>query len=73
MDCSPSVSSVHGISQARTLEQVAISFSRALPDRGIESASLVSPRLARRVLSQLSQLIVTGRGTPSRAREWVLV
>ena len=55
------------------MEQVAISFSRALPDRGIESASLVSPRLARRVLSQLSQLIVTGRGTPSRAREWVLV
>ena len=28
MDCSPSVSSVHGISQARILEWVAISFSR---------------------------------------------
>ena len=28
MDCSPPGSSVHGISQARTLEQVAISFSR---------------------------------------------
>jgi len=28
MDCSPSGSSVHGISQARILEQVAISFSR---------------------------------------------
>ena len=27
-DCSPSLSSVHGIFQARTLEQVAISFSR---------------------------------------------
>ena len=27
MDCSPLVSSVHGISQARTLECVAISFS----------------------------------------------
>ena len=29
-------SSVHGISQARTLEWVAISFSRDLPDLGIE-------------------------------------
>ena len=29
MDCSPPASSVHGISQARTLEWVAISFSRA--------------------------------------------
>ena len=29
MDCSLPVSSVHGISQARILEQVAISFSRA--------------------------------------------
>ena len=28
MDCSPSGSSVHGISQARTLEWIAISFSR---------------------------------------------
>ena len=28
MDCSPQVSSVHGISQARILERVAISFSR---------------------------------------------
>ena len=28
MDCSPPGSSVHGISQARTLEWVAVSFSR---------------------------------------------
>ena len=28
MDCSPPVSSVHGISQARILEWVAISFSK---------------------------------------------
>ena len=28
MNCSPSDSSVHGISQARILEQVAVSFSR---------------------------------------------
>ena len=30
MDCSPPGSSVHGISQARILEQVAISFSRLM-------------------------------------------
>ena len=30
MDCSPSGSSVHGISQARGLERVAVSFSRGL-------------------------------------------
>ena len=34
-DCSPPGSSVHGISQARLLEQVAISFSRGLPKPGI--------------------------------------
>ena len=32
MDCSPSGSSVYGISQARILEWVAISFSRAYSD-----------------------------------------
>ena len=36
MDCSLPGSSIHGISQARTLECVAISFSRDLPDPGIE-------------------------------------
>ena len=36
MDCSPPGSSVHGISQARILEWVAIPFSRDLPDPGIE-------------------------------------
>ena len=36
-------SSVHRISQARILEWVAISFSRDLPDPGIQSASPVSP------------------------------
>ena len=35
MDCSPPGHSVLGISQARTLEWVAISFSRDLPDPGI--------------------------------------
>ena len=41
VDCSLSGSSVHGILQARILEWVAISFSRDLPDPGIEPWSLV--------------------------------
>ena len=43
MDCSPPGSSVHGISQARILERVAISFSRGFPDPGIEPASPATP------------------------------
>ena len=39
MDCSLLNSSVRGIFQARLLEQVAISFSRDLPDPGIELRS----------------------------------
>ena len=40
MDYSPSGSSVHGISQARILGWVVISFSRgSLPDSGIEPVS----------------------------------
>ena len=39
MDCSPPGSSVHGISQARILEWVAISFSGDLPDSGIKPQS----------------------------------
>ena len=39
MDYSPPVFSVHGILQARILEWVAISFSRDLPDPGIEPRS----------------------------------
>ena len=39
LDCSPPGSSVHGISQARILERVAISCSRDLPDPGIEPMS----------------------------------
>ena len=47
MDYSPwTGSSVHGILQARTLEQVAMPFSRDLPDPGIKPMSLVSPALA---------------------------
>ena len=39
MDCGLPGSSVHGILQARILEWDAISFSRDLPDPGIEPAS----------------------------------
>ena len=39
-DCSPPGSTVHAILQARILQWVAISFSRDLPDPGIESGSL---------------------------------
>ena len=42
MDCSPWGSSVHGISQARLLEQIVISYSRGsdLPNPGIKTTSL---------------------------------
>ena len=43
VDYSPAGSSVHGISQARILECVTISFSRDLPNPGIE---LMYPVLA---------------------------
>ena len=36
MDCSPSSSSVHGILQARILEEAAIPFSRDLPNPGVK-------------------------------------
>ena len=45
VDSSQPGSSVHGISQARILEWVVISFSRDLPNPGIEPASLESPVL----------------------------
>ena len=54
MDCSPPGSFVHGISQARILEWVSISFSGDLPDPGIEPLSSVSPALAGRFLATLS-------------------
>jgi len=48
MGCNPPGFSVHGIFQARILEWVAISFSRDLPDPGIE---LMSPALAGRLFT----------------------
>ena len=46
MDCSPPGSCVHGIFQARLLEQVSMFISGDLPNAGIEPASLGSPELA---------------------------
>ena len=50
MDCSLPGSSVHGISQARILEWVAMPASRgsSQPNSGIEPVSLTSPALAGR-------------------------
>ena len=46
MDCSLPDSSVHDISQTRTLEWVAIFYSRDLPKQGIKLTSLAAPALA---------------------------
>ena len=46
VDCSPPGSSIHGISQPRILEWVAISYEGDLPNPGIGPASLVSSALA---------------------------
>ena len=48
MDCSPPGSSVHGLSQARILEGVAISFSKGSLQPGMGPVSLVSSVLADR-------------------------
>ena len=59
LDCSPPGSSVHGVLQARILEWGAISFSRDLPDPGIECST---PTLAGRFFT-LSHL---GRSPKSK-------
>ena len=48
MDCSPPVSSVHGILQLRMLEWIAVQFSREHADPEIEPQSLTSLALAGR-------------------------
>ncbi|CAI9174389.1 unnamed protein product [Rangifer tarandus platyrhynchus] len=53
MDCSLPGYSVHGISLARILERVAISFSGDLPNPGMEPES---PALAGRLFLSLSHL-----------------
>ena len=45
-DCGLPGSFVHGILQARILEWIAVSYSRDLPDAGMEHVSLPSPALA---------------------------
>ena len=45
VDCSLPGSSIHGILQGRILEWAAISFSRDLPDPGIEPSTLTPPVL----------------------------
>ncbi|KAI4547691.1 hypothetical protein MG293_000021 [Ovis ammon polii] len=46
MDCSPPGSSIHGVTQARILEWVAVPSPRDRSDLGTEPASLTSPALA---------------------------
>ena len=46
MDCSPPGSSIHGISQARVVQWVAISSPGDLPDPATEPAFLTSPASA---------------------------
>ena len=50
LDYSPPGSSALGILQARILEWVAISFSRDLPNLGIEPKSLACYRMYRMVI-----------------------
>ena len=64
MDCSPPGSPVHGISQARILEWVIISFSKRVPDPGVKPTSPASPALAGRFftpshLGSLSNCLTT--------------
>ena len=56
MDCSLPGSSVHGNSQARILEWVAIAFSRGSSDPGTKPESPVSPALAGSFFYWLSHL-----------------
>ena len=71
---SPPDSSVHGISQARLLEWVAISFSRGLSDPGIESISpawqAYSLPLSLLRSPILVQMIVLYRAFPSLRVAW---
>ena len=46
LDCSPPGSSVHGILQARILEEIRSPSPGDLPDPGIKPASLMTPALA---------------------------
>ena len=61
MDCSPPGSSFHGISQARILEWVAVSFSRGFPTQGL---NLGIPYW------QLDSLSLSHQGSPKHPDTW---
>ena len=71
LDCNPSSSSVHWISQARILEWVAISSSRGSSDSGIKPASLMSPALVD-MLQEGGPLPGPETGLLSNTRKWVV-
>ena len=63
MDCSPTDSSVHGISQARILEWVAISFPRGSSQSRDGTLSLEFLGL------QVDSLLLSHQGSPGAGRE----
>ena len=67
MDYSPPGSSVHGISQARILEWVAISSSKGSSWPGIE---LVSPALTGRFFTTVAPSQVSSKGVMALPQEW---
>ena len=69
MHCGPPGSSVHGMFQARTLEWVAISLARDLPDPGIEPES---PALADRFFTTepAGNYTPTKKGSQGSFRVW---
>ena len=67
MDYSPLGCSIHGVLQARILELVVISYSRDLPNPGIEPTSPVTPEL------QADSLPLNHRGSPVEWYDWVIV
>ena len=70
MDCGPPGSSAHGISQARMLEWVAISFTRgSLPPRGRTQVS----RISRQVLHHGATRDAAGRARLTANRVWLLL
>ena len=69
MDCSPPGSSVHEILQARTLEWIAMLPPEALPNQGIEPASLMSLALASGFFTSSTTWEAPGPGTISSGRK----
>ena len=69
MDCSPPGSSVHEILQARTLEWIAMLPPEALPNQGIEPASLMSLALASGFFTTSTTWEAPGPGTISSGRK----